>query len=301
MKLITSLFLAILALSMQVWAQNPRILSPGGTAFETYRAGSSNDLVWDTTTTTLGQRFKFQFGTTPSGPWADLPGATNVLDSNASSSNRRGRFNGGFRAPSVPTLTGYVRMVLLSDTTRFGVSTNPIVIERPTPTRVDSVITGTITNNVFLSNQKIYGLKGFVHVVSPAVLTIQAGTILVGDTVGVNSALIINRGAKIIANGTSTLPIVMTSSAPPGERRAGDWGGLLMYGKARINNPGGEAAQEGGVADPNDKTKWYYGGTDDNDNSGSLQYVRVEFAGISIQPNQELNSIRIIDKIFVNY
>ena len=291
MKLITSLFLAILALSMQVWAQNPRILSPGGTAFETYRAGSSNDLVWDTTTTTLGQRFKFQFGTTPSGPWADLPGATNVLDSNASSSNRRGRFNGGFRAPSVPTLTGYVRMVLLSDTTRFGVSTNPIVIERPTPTRVDSVITGTITNNVFLSNQKIYGLKGFVHVVSPAVLTIQAGTILVGDTVGVNSALIINRGAKIIANGTSTLPIVMTSSAPPGERRAGDWGGLLMYGKARINNPGGEAAQEGGVADPNDKTKWYYGGTDDNDNSGSLQYVRVEFAGISIQPNQELNSI----------
>jgi hypothetical protein len=85
----------------------------------------------------------------------------------------------------------------------------------------------------------------------------------------------------------------MTSSAPPGQRRAGDWGGLFLFGKARINNPGGEAAQEGGVANANDKTKWYYGGTDDNDNSGSLQYVRVEFGGIALQPNQELNGITL--------
>jgi len=291
MKHIASFFLAIIALSSAILAQNPKILSPGGAQFEIYRAGSSYDLVWDTTTTTQGQRFRFQFGTSVSGPWTDLTGATNVLDSNASSTNRRGRFIGGFRAPSLQTLTGYIRMVLISDTTRFGISTNPIVVERPTPTKIDSVLSGTITNNLFLSNQKIYGLKGYVHVVSPATLTIQAGTIIVGDTVGVNSALVINRGAKIIANGTATLPIVMTSSAPPGERRAGDWGGLLIYGKARINNPGGEAAQEGGVADPLDKTKWYYGGTDDNDNSGSLQYVRVEFGGIALQPNQELNGI----------
>jgi hypothetical protein len=128
-------------------------------------------------------------------------------------------------------------------------------------------------------------------VVSPATLTIQAGTVIVGDTVGVNSALVINRGAKIIAIGTPTLPIIMTSSASPGQRRSGDWGGLLIYGKAPINNPGGEAAQEGGVADINDKTKWFYGGTDFNDNSGVLKYVRVEFGGIALQPNQELNGI----------
>jgi len=113
MKHIASLFLTILVLSTQLWAQNPKILSPGGSALESYRAGSSYDLVWDTTTTTLGQRFRFQFGTSPSGPWTDLAGATNVLDSNANSTNRRGRFNGGFRAPSLQTLTGYVRMVLI--------------------------------------------------------------------------------------------------------------------------------------------------------------------------------------------
>ncbi|MFM7158380.1 MAG: hypothetical protein ACKO0Y_11250, partial [Bacteroidota bacterium] len=231
MKKIASLLFTVLVLSAELWSQNPRILSPGGTQFESYRAGSSYDLVWDTTTTTLGQRFKFQFGTSPSGPWTDLTGATNVPDSNASSTFRRGRFIGGFRAPALQTLTGYVRMVLISDTSRFGVCTNPIVVERPSPTKIDSVLSGTISTNLFLSNQKIYGLRGYVHVVSPAVLTIQPGTIIVGDTVGINSALVINRGAKIIANGTPQLPIVMTSSAPPGERRAGDWGGLLIYGK----------------------------------------------------------------------
>ena len=107
-----------------------------------------------------------------------------------------------------------------------------------------------------------------MHVVSPATLTIQPGTVIVGDTVGKNSALIINRGAKINANGTPQLPIVFTSSAPAGQRRSGDWGGLLIFGRAKINTPGFEAAQEGGVADPNDKSNWYYGGTFEDDNSG---------------------------------
>ena len=71
--------------------------------------------------------------------------------------------------------------------------------------------------------QRVNSIVGLV--VEPNVLTIQAGTIILGDTVGTNSALVINRGAKIIANGTPTLPIVMTSSAPPGQRRGGDWGG----------------------------------------------------------------------------
>ncbi|MFM8281648.1 MAG: hypothetical protein ACKN9Y_08670, partial [Bacteroidota bacterium] len=269
----------------------PRITTPGGAAGEVYRAGTSYDIRWDTTTTKLGRVYKFQFAQSKTGPWTDLPGATSVKDSNVSSTIRRGLFVGGFRAPSIETATGFIRMIELADTNMSGISSFAIVIQRPLPTKVDSVLSGTISGNVSLTNRKVYRLNGYVHVVEPAVLTIQPGTIIVGDTVGKNSALVINRGAKIIANGTPQLPIVMTSSAPPGERRAGDWGGLLIYGKARINNPGGEAAQEGGVADPNDKTKWYYGGTDDADNSGSLQYVRVEFGGIALQPNQELNGI----------
>ena len=102
------LFLIICGLSVEAMAQNPKLLSPGGTAFESYRAGTSYDLIWDTTTTLLGQRFKFQFAASALGPWTDCIGATNVLDSNASSSNRRGRFNGGFRCPSVVTSTGYL-------------------------------------------------------------------------------------------------------------------------------------------------------------------------------------------------
>ena len=293
MKKMFLLFLIICGLSVEAMAQNPKLLSPGGTAFESYRAGTSYDLIWDTTTTLLGQRFKFQFAASALGPWTDCIGATNVLDSNASSSNRRGRFNGGFRCPSVVTSTGYLRMINIADTSKVGVSLVPFSVDRPNPSKIDSILSGTITNNVYLSNTKIYGLRGFVHVVSPATLTIQAGTVIVGDTVGVNSALVINRGAKIIAIGTPSLPIIMTSSASPGQRRSGDWGGLLIYGKAPINNPGGEAAQEGGVADINDKTKWYYGGTDFNDNSGVLKYVRVEFGGIALQPNQELNGITL--------
>ena len=285
--------LLLVCVSSVVVANGPTILSPGGKTGEVYRAGSSYDISWDTTASPVGTKYKFQFSTSINGPWLDMAGAGSVIDSNASSTYKRGKFVGGFRAPAIETKTGYLRMVKIADTNIQGFSTNPFTIDRPSPSMVDSILSGTITTNIKLSNTKIYGLRGFVHVVEPAVLTIEPGTIILGDSVGNNSALVINRGAKIIANGTPTLPIVMTSSAPPGQRRGGDWGGLLIYGKARINNPGGEAAQEGGVANANDKTKWYYGGNDDNDNSGSLQYVRVEFGGIALQPNQELNGITL--------
>ncbi|MFN4915935.1 MAG: hypothetical protein ACK5HH_00625, partial [Ignavibacteria bacterium] len=140
----------------------PRITSPGSATGETYRAGISYDLKWDTTTTTLGANYKFQYGTSKTGPWTDLTGATNVKDSNVSSTFRRGQYSGGFRAPSIETSTFYLRMVNLADTNLAGISTNPVSIERPLPTTIDSVLSGTITSNVFLSNTKIYGLRGFV-------------------------------------------------------------------------------------------------------------------------------------------
>lgn len=287
------LMAAALTTAAAVMAQpTAKILSPGGKPGEIYRAGNSYDIVYDTAGN-YRQRFKFQFGTSADGPWTDLAGATNIIDSNASGTVRRGRFIGGFRVPAITAETGYLRMVSLSNPAITGVSANSFTIERPSPTNVDSILKDPLTASATLSNTKIYGVRGYFHVLAGGVLNIQPGTIIMGDSVGNNSAVVINRGGKIMADGTPTLPIVFTSSAPPGQRRAGDWGGLLMYGKAPVNNPGGEAAQEGGVANANDKSRWYYGGADPDDNSGILRYVRVEFGGIALQPNQELNGITL--------
>ncbi|MBI3258910.1 MAG: T9SS type A sorting domain-containing protein, partial [Ignavibacteriae bacterium] len=268
-----------------------KIITPGKTAGEKYRAGNSYDITYDTTGN-YHLRFRFEFGTSSTGPWTVLPGMSNVIDSNASGTVRRGLLIGGFRVPSIATTTGYIRMVQNSDTTKQSISANPFEIVKPSVSKIDSLLKDAITGSVTLSNTKIYGLKGYVHVLSGGTLNIQPGTIILGDEVGVNSALIINRGAKINAIGTPNFPIVLTSSAPPAQRAAGDWGGLIILGKARINNPGGEAILEGGF-DANDKTRWFYGGTDDEDNSGTLKYVRVEFGGIALQPNQELNGITL--------
>ncbi len=272
-------------------AKTLKILTPGKAAGEKYRAGNSYDITYDTTGN-YRLRFRFEFGTSSTGPWTVLPGMSNIIDSNASGSVRRGSLPGGFRVPSIATTTGYIRMVQNNDTTQQAITANPFEIVKPSVSKIDSLLKDAITGSVTLSNTKIYGLKGYVHVLSGGTLNIQAGTIILGDEVGVNSALIVNRGAKINATGTPTLPIVFTSSAPPGQRAAGDWGGLIILGKARINNPGGEAILEGGF-DANDKTRWFYGGTDDEDNSGTLKYVRVEFGGIALQPNQELNGITL--------
>lgn len=95
---------------------------------------------------------------------------------------------------------------------------------------------------------------------------------------------IIQKGGKIFAEGTAQSPIIMTSEKAPGLRQPGDWGGLVMCGKARNNVPGGEAELEGGYGA-------FHGGTDDNDNSGVLRYVQINFAGIPINPNEEVNSL----------
>jgi hypothetical protein len=152
----------------------------------------------------------------------------------------------------------------------------------------DEVIEGTITSNRTLTANKKYLLKGFVNVNAPAVLTIEPGTLIYGDQ-ETKGALIINRGAKINANGTAQRPIVFTSQKAIGQRAAGDWGGIIIAGRASLNIPGGVATLEGGT------NTQYGGGTspDDNDNSGVLRYVRVEFSGIPFQPNNEINGITL--------
>lgn len=146
------------------------------------------------------------------------------------------------------------------------------------------VINSDITTNTIWTNNNIYLLQGgCLYVTNDATLTIEPGTLVKGDA----AALIVQRGAKIMAEGTPDQPIVFTSNKPAGQRAPGDWGGLVLLGKAPINVPAGEATVEGGCS------LALYGGTDPADNSGILRYVRIEFAGIPFQPNNELNSLTL--------
>ncbi len=146
------------------------------------------------------------------------------------------------------------------------------------------VVNSDITTSTTWTKNNIYLLQGgCLYVTNDAVLTIEPGTIIKGD----QAALIISRGSKIMAEGTAESPIIFTSSKPAGSRVPGDWGGLLIMGKAPINVPGGETVVEGGCANA------LYGGNEPTDNSGILRYVRIEFAGIPFTPNNELNSLTL--------
>ncbi|MBO9700168.1 MAG: T9SS C-terminal target domain-containing protein [Sporocytophaga sp.] len=146
---------------------------------------------------------------------------------------------------------------------------------------------GTITQNMTLEAGKKYILRSNVYVAAPAELTIPAGTVIYGDKV-TKGALIIDRGAKIHAVGTASNPIIFTSAAPSGYKNYGDWGGIVLLGKAP-NNGGASVKIEGVSASTGDNG--FHGGTDADDNSGEFQYVRVEFAGIALSPDNELNGV----------
>ncbi|MBC7388772.1 MAG: T9SS type A sorting domain-containing protein [Opitutaceae bacterium] len=143
-----------------------------------------------------------------------------------------------------------------------------------------------INTNTTLSKDKVYSMVGYTYVKSGTILTIEAGTVI--RSTGEN-ALIIERGAKIYANGTKDLPIVFTSNSAPGSRKAGDWGGVIICGAARHNlSTGADAKVEGNITA-------FYGNSDDNDSSGVFRYVRIEFPGQPQKdiPNSELNGLTL--------
>jgi hypothetical protein len=136
----------------------------------------------------------------------------------------------------------------------------------------------------------VYVLSGFIKVKNGAVLTILPGTKIVGDTNVTGSSLWILRGSRIEANGTLAQPIVFTSQRSPGNRKPGDWGGIIIIGNGIINRTGATILTEGGAAGVAEN---YAGGSDNNDNSGVLRYARIEFAGYDISngAGQELNAL----------
>ncbi len=142
-------------------------------------------------------------------------------------------------------------------------------------------VVGTIDENYTFSSDKKWLLSGGVNIASGATLTIQAGTEIFAADDATTPFLAIQRGGKINAVGTATDPIVMTTiKTITGAPSPGDWGGIIINGKAQINN-GTEAEGEGGTGK--------YGGSNDNDNSGTIKYVRVEYAGKLLGTDNELN------------
>ena len=167
-------------------------------------------------------------------------------------------------------------------------------------------VSGDITEDTRWYAQATYLLSGFVYVKNDAVLTIEPGTLIKGIS-NTKATLIIERGSKIMAAGTADAPIVFTSDKAPGSRGSGDWGGLVLAGKAKTNKHDVEAGV--GIAEGGIGTE--YGGTDDADNSGVLQYVRIEFPGIPLTStaNSEINGLTLyaigsgttIDHVQVSY
>jgi hypothetical protein len=153
--------------------------------------------------------------------------------------------------------------------------------------QVSGTLVGTGTGlykNIYFQKHNQYLLTGYVFVDSLSILNIPAGTVIKGDKV-TKGTLIIKRGAKIKALGTNTDPIIFTSAQPIGQRAAGDWGGLVICGSAR-NNIGTNVQLEGNYGA-------FHGGTNDADNSGTIKFVRIEFGGIALNPNQEINSLTL--------
>jgi hypothetical protein len=167
----------------------------------------------------------------------------------------------------------------------------------------------SITASRTLMADKVYKLAtSGTFVQSGATLTIEPCTTIIG---GAQSALIITRGAKIEAVGEKDKPIVFTSDAPVGQRTPGGWGGVVILGRAQLNQDGGEAAIEG--IDPGATGGRYGPGPGgaapmNEESSGTLKYVRIEFAGFKFGSNNELNGLTmgsvgsgtVIDYVMVN-
>jgi len=148
-------------------------------------------------------------------------------------------------------------------------------------------VSASITKNTTWLANKVYQLNGPIYVRNGVTLTIQPGCLIRGNANVSNSCLIVSRGGKINAVGTASNPIVFTSSKANGQRNLGDWGGVIILGKARINAVGGVSNIEGLAASSDNE----FGGTDDEDNSGSFAYCRIEFGGYIFSPDKEINGL----------
>ena len=153
-------------------------------------------------------------------------------------------------------------------------------------------VTASITTDTRWTAGNTYYLRGQIYVKNNATLTIDPGVVVRGDATATGAGLFVTKGAKLIAEGTATSPIVFTSDKAVGARVKGDWGGIILMGKGAYNTNNGINNIEGIAASTD--TEFGGGLTPNNaDNSGSLKYVRIEFAGYVYGTNQEINGLTL--------
>mgnify|MGYP006315462051 FL=1 len=165
----------------------------------------------------------------------------------------------------------------------------PATAEYP---ETNEVLPEIIDKDTKLVSTKTYLLNNRVYVTNNATLTIEPGTVIRGG-VGDNDycgTLIISQGSKLNAEGTEKAPIVFTSEKAATVRKPGNWGGIIILGNAPVNKI--DKDNKHVLTDFNlDTTKATYGGDKPEDNSGSLKYVRIEFAGKKINGSKEIDAL----------
>ena len=164
---------------------------------------------------------------------------------------------------------------------------NPVVDE--VEVKEQEILEGQITSTKTLDADKTYLLRGYVRVMAGGKLIIPAGTVIKGEK-ATKGALFIEMDGDIEANGTVSNPIVFTSDQAVGARKEGDWAGIVIAGKSTVNTADGTAKYEGGILGEGVAN---YGGNVPADNSGSFTYVRIEFAGLPVETDKELNGLTL--------
>jgi hypothetical protein len=170
-----------------------------------------------------------------------------------------------------------------------------ITVASTLDTITDAEMSAITADTIWWNNTTTYILDGFVFVSSGKVLMIEEGTIIQGmaGTGADASALIVARGGKIHAEGTAANPIIFTYEGDNGGTEAtqrGLWGGLIILGNASLNSTPGETQIEG---IPTSEARGLYGGSADNDNSGSLRYVSIRHGGSNIGADNEINGLTL--------
>ncbi|MXO04854.1 hypothetical protein [Flavobacterium sp. HBTb2-11-1] len=150
----------------------------------------------------------------------------------------------------------------------------------------NQILAGNITENTKLMKKNVYILHGNVYVTNNSVLTIDPGTVIIGDA-ATKGTLIITKGSKIMAEGQETDPIIFTSNASM--KKAGDWGGLVILGDAPINKFGSVGSYNMDL----DPALTVYGGNNVASSSGILKYVRIEFAGRKVKGADAFNGLTV--------
>lgn len=194
------------------------------------------------------------------------------------------------------------KVIALKGSTISSESSISVTTTAPGSTEKRAILAGnTGSSDRTLSKDTIYTVVGFYFVQPGTKLTIPAGTRLEGDF-ATKGAIITVRGKKtsagtiasgqLIADGTAQNPIIFTSSKPEGQRARADWGGIVLNGLADVNIPGKTGTGEGGTGVYGSGGSGYTSPVND-DNSGILRYVRIEYGGTKITSDNEINGLTL--------